>query len=145
MRRPRFTLARLFMVVAGVVVLLAIARGSLSILDKASRRVHPSEQHIADHIRGLGGTYRAVGKDNWHITIAWLPDTATTDQDLELVLQLDYLFFLNVAGTHVSDASLDRIFAHKAIRGLRVSGSRISRSALREAFAKSGERIRLDE
>jgi hypothetical protein len=145
MSRPKFTLARLFIVVAGLAALFAVVRGTLSILETEFWRVHPSEESIADHIRRIGGAYHAVGKDDWHITGVWLQDTATTDQDLERVLELQYLISLDISNTGVTDASLGRIFAHKTIERLRVSGSRISRDALRAEFAKSGERISLDE
>lgn len=145
MRFSKITLARLCAAVAILAVALVMALGGLSILESERLRVHPSERNVADAIRRLGGAYRAVGKDDWHITSVWLENTRTTDHDLEAILQLDYVDFLNIANTKVTDASVGRIFAHKSIRVLRVTGSDISREGLRAAWDKSGNRISLDD
>ncbi|MBX7073300.1 MAG: hypothetical protein K1X71_09140 [Pirellulales bacterium] len=141
----KITLARLCAAVAILAVALVMTLGGLSILETERLRVHPSERSVADAIRRLGGAYRAVGKDDWHITSVWLENTRTTDHDLEAILQLNYVEFLDVANTKITDASLGAIFAHKSIRVLRVAGSDISREGLQAAWDKSGKRISLDD
>jgi hypothetical protein len=66
---PKFTFLRLFVAIARLALLLGVVMSvSVTILETEGRRVHSSEQHIADHIRELGGAYHADAKRGWHIT-----------------------------------------------------------------------------
>ncbi len=143
--RPRFSLRWLFVAIGVVAILLGVIRGSLRIIETEFWRVHPSEQAIADHIRQVGGAYHTDAKNGRHITGVWFQDTGATDRDVDVVMQLQYLKYLDLANSRVTDASLDKIFSHKSIRVLRVAGSRISTNALTAVICKAGDRLIMDE
>lgn len=131
----------LFAVVATCVATLL----GLFVLERARFRVHASEQATADAIRSLGGTFRAVGADNWHISSVWLGNTIASDVDLEKVLKLTHITYLDVSSTLVTDVSLPRICCHPTLRVVRTRGSRISTSALEVELNQGGNGISIED
>ena len=140
--RSRFSIGCLLATVALIAVVIAGITFTPIILERARWQVHPSEQEIADYIRyNLSGTYRADPKVSFHIIDVYLEGTLATDKDVDVLLQLKYLEYLNLANTEITAKSLDKIIGHKSIQDLRVTGSGISQKALRAARKKASWHI----
>lgn len=145
LHRRRFTVSQLLLAVAAVAIVFGVVRVCIVIIEAERRRVHPSEQQVADRVRGLGGTYRAEGKDDFQIKLVWLANTPTTDADMKMIMSLPLLIHLDIRGTQVTDQSVDAIFAHPKLKSIRVSGSRISQGRLSAATQASDYRIDVEE
>ncbi len=140
-RRLTYRLGQLLVGIAIAAALIASIRATLLVVESRHQRVHSTEQHIADHIRQLGGAYHADGKNGYHISGVWLADTSTSDQDLAIVLELPFLRDLDVANTQITDASLNRIFSHKSIDAVILTGTNTSRCVLWATIQETGDRI----
>jgi hypothetical protein len=127
---PTFKLSHLLLVFTGMALFLGFARMSLNSISVERWRVHPSEQHIADYIRQLGGHYATDANNKRRIRYVSLDDTAATDRDIEVVLQLQFIERLDVRNSRVTDASLVTILKHPQLRYINVKGSAISTAAL---------------
>lgn len=133
-----------FLLFAVVATFVATLLG-LFVLERGRFRVHASEQATADEIRSLGGAFRAVGADKWHISSVWLENTRASDADLEHVLKLPHIKYLDVSNTRVSDVSLPSIFSHPTLRLLKTKGSRISAGELEVKFNQAGNRVLIED
>lgn len=107
-------------------------------------RCHPDEKSVATRIRDLGGGYRATGHERWHIASVWLNDTQATDADIEAVLTLSQLQFLDLRCTQASNAVLHEICAHDRLRDVRVYGTLIETQAIERLWELWNGRLYID-
>jgi hypothetical protein len=128
------------------VLVLAVASwlGIVRVLESARWRCHPDEKPVATRIRDLGGGYRATGNERWHISSVWLNDTQATDEDIQAVLSLSHLRFLDVRGTLASDAVLGALCAHDSLRDVRVHGTDIDRQEIARRRELWHDRLYID-
>jgi len=128
------------------VLLLAVVSwmGIVLVLESARWRCHPDEKPVATRIRDLGGGYRAIGKERWHISSVWLNDTQATDDDIQAVLSLSHLKFLDLRSTLASDAVLDAICAHNSLRDVRVYGTNIKTQEIARRWQAWHGRLYID-
>jgi hypothetical protein len=131
----------LLALIAVIAILLGFGRWAYLEIAREFRRVHRSEEHIAEHVRGLGGSCTASKANNRHIVAVSFANTLATDEDVRIVMRLQYLISLDVSNTAVSDASLPEIVAHKTMKEIRVSGSQISKKALHKALSSTDSHL----
>ena len=141
----KFGIKDLFALVAVIAAVLGMARMSYVAIERDFRRVHPSEQQIADRVRGLGGACTANKAMERHIIGVSLANTAATDADIQVVMRLSYLQSLDVSNTAVSDASLADIAIHKTLDELRVRGSAISKQGLKSLLSANDRIFLIDD
>ncbi len=149
-RRYRFTLLHLICAMTLVSVSLGLARCSLIVIEdvvqKEALRVHPSEEKVANYIRVyLKGACNVDKANSRHITGVWLENTRTTDEDIDVILQLPYLTHLDISNTEVSSKSIEKLLSHKKLRYVKISGSKMNVDELREACVQSGHYLGIEE
>ena len=127
-------------------VLAALAfgavRASVNILEEGRWSVHPSERRIADFIRHeIGGAYTTDKGVDGQVIAVYLKGTNVTNQDLEVILELEMLQYIDVSNTSISDESLSRIVDHQMIEEVNAVGSQITRQGISDALRASGRQI----
>jgi hypothetical protein len=140
-----FRLKDLLALVAVIAIVLGVVRLGYVEIEREFWRVHASEQEIAQHVVELGGAYNTDKANERHITGVWLANTPATDDDVQIVMRLEYLEAVDISNTAVTDASLAAIASHRTLREIRIHGSKITNKALHAVLSSSDSRLFLAE
>jgi hypothetical protein len=118
---------------------------TLDHIERERWKVHSSEQRIADRILALGGNYLTRSNNGKHITYVILDGTNANDRDVETVLQLKHIEWLDLVNCPVTDACLDNIIEHPSLKRVSVTPDQLSRPALEAARKAANWRVLIDE
>lgn len=133
-----YRLDHILVLVGVIAALLGLGRAVFIAIEANRWRVSPDEQAIAERVLELGGTYHADKGNNRHIERVWLEGSTASDEDVRLILRLPFLTYLDVSDTGVTDDVICDIAAHKALKVIKVRGSKISVRGLRRIIEPQG-------
>lgn len=114
-------------------------------IDYDWNRVNPSEQAIADRIEQLGGAYNSREDVDRHITSVVLTNTTATDADVEVMLGLSHLKYLDFENCDVSDAVIPKLLGHPTLRLFRPNGTLITKKELYRALRTTTTNAQLED